>query len=203
MDFSSIKSKYLTTAFGDSDGGYIFDRGHSRDFEPLGTELKNRFDVVVDMNEYHTTEKGKSMATFGLCGCIGGYIDNPESNTFFHYDPMSIPMIEALVRNDVSAQTAKVNFFVPGEWGRDSTGRYQMQPKKEYSEGMLASAIAHIQSQGIKYGFHCYDENRSHGNDYFSRYQGTAWVDREGKLFANGLAVANNSSQEPNIPNPP
>lgn len=155
----------------------------------VADELRQRFDVLVDMNAHHTAPKGTSMATFGLCGCIGGYIDNPDSNTFFHYDPLSASMIDFLTRQQVSNKTTRVHFFVPGEWQKDSEGKYERQPKPQYTDRILAASISRIRSMGVECVFHCYDEARRFGDDYMARSQGTASIDKNGQLSAEGMPI--------------
>ncbi len=152
-------------------------------------ELRQRFDVLVHMNAHHTAPKGTSMATSGLCGCIGGYIDNPDTSTFFHYDRLSASMIDLVIRHEVSNKTTRVHFFVPGEWQKDPDGKYEMQPKSEYSDRMLAASVSRIRSMGVECVFHCYDETRRSGDDYMARSQGTAWIDKNGQLSAEGMPI--------------
>jgi len=156
---------------------------------PLAVELGQKFDVLVDMNQHHTATKGTSMATYALCGCIGGYFDNPDSNTFFHYDPFSTPIIDVLTRMEVSKKTKGVHFFVPGKWDVHPDGKYERRPKPEYIDRMLAKSISHIRSIGVKCEFHCYDELRMFGDGYLERCQGTAWIDKNGQLFAEGIQI--------------
>ncbi len=155
----------------------------------VADELRQRFDVLVDMDAHHTAPKGTTMATFGLCGCIGGYVDNPDTNTFFHYSPLSTSVIDLLTQQQVSDKTSRVHFFVPGEWQKDSDGRYERQPKSIYVDQLLAASICRIRSMGVECLFHCYDEDRSSGDDYMARSQGTAWIDKNGQLFAEGAPI--------------
>ena len=159
----------------------------------VADKLRSRFDVLVDMNAHHTAAKGTSMAIFGLCGCIGGYIDNPSDNTLFHYDPFVAPVITELVRQQVTCRTNQVHFFVSGEWQEGADGRDDLLvPKAEYSQDMLGVIVARIRAKGVECLFHCYDEkNRRFGNDYMARSQGTVWIDKTGKLFAEGMPVQN------------
>lgn len=168
----------------------------------VADELKSSFDVLVDMNRHHTAAKGTSIATYGLCGCIGGYIDNPESNTLFHYDPLRVALIDMLARQHVSAQTTKVHFFLPGEWQIGADGKYELQPKARYTEEFLASTIATIRSKGVECLFHCYREDLRSGNDYLARSQGTAWIDKQGRLFAEGMPIEAISQIKPAAENP-
>lgn len=152
-------------------------------------ELRSRFGVLVSMNDCHTAPKGTAMATFGLNGCIAGYIGNTEKNTLFHYDPLNTSKIDNLLRQEVTDKTTRVHFFVPGQWSRNSDGRYEQQPKPEYAGRLLGAMVARIQSLGIECAFSCYDENKRVGDDYMARSQGTVWIDKNGQLFSEGMPV--------------
>ncbi len=156
--------------------------------EPLPDELARRFDVVIGMDEHRTVEKGTSIATYGLGGCIGGYIDNPETSTFFHYGPLGDELINLLVARHCSEKTVKLHLFVPGEWElNDTTEKYEQVPKADYINKFLAPALQSGREQGVEVEFHCYSEHLNFGD----RYQGTAWVDANGAVCNGGMFVAN------------
>jgi hypothetical protein len=184
------------------EAGYASSRFNASARPPrrIDEELKERFDVVVGMNEHRTAAKDASMATFGLGGCIGGYIDSPESRTFFHYSPTASAIIDGLVRRHVSAPSATVHFFVPGDWEKTPEGKWLQVPERQYTDDFLAPALRHISARGATCAFHFYSADQIAGPDDLVRYQNTAWVDKQGRVFCAGMA--SETAPQPQVPAP-
>ena len=166
----------------------------------LKDNLKYRFDHVIGMNERVTAPKGESMATFALGGCIGGYIDNPESHTLFHYGVIQSRMIDFTMNGTVTDKTNAVHFFIPEEWVGSKEAGWTRQPKAAYLNDFLKPALQRLKTLGIEPVFHCYSEAQMAGHTY----QGTAWVEHDGKVSAEGMPVqSTHNAPEPDSPNTP
>jgi len=163
----------------------------------LREELNAGFDIVLGMNAAHSGMKGSSIATYGLSGCIAGYIDNPKTHTLFHYaieEGCHEGAIDQALHGRVGDKTARVHFFVPGMWAPEADGRWGLKPEARYIADFLKPALEFLNRRSVESRIHGY-ALEPHGD---TRYQGTVWVDRAGDLFCEGMPVAG-----PNAPRKP
>lgn len=145
------------------------------DFE----KFKKEFDVVIGGNECRVVDKGKSTIIYGLCGCVGGYVDNPHNNVFFHYDVFRLHLMGIDLAEHADAQSKKVHFFVPGDWHKGEDGKYKFLPQKKYTEEILKDILLQIRVQGVECIIHPYNKLADVEHDYSN----TVSIDRNGKLF--------------------
>jgi hypothetical protein len=155
----------------------------------LREELNAGFDIVLGMNASHTGMRGASIATYGLSGCIAGYIDNPKAHTLFHYaieEGCREGAVEQVIRGRAGDKTRRVHFFVPGIWAPETGGSWGMKPEARYLADFLKPALEFLNGRKVPAAIHGY-ALEPQGD---ARYQGTVWVDRSGELFCEGLPVS-------------
>ena len=153
----------------------------------LYDELKGKFDAILSMNAARTLPKRQSMATFGLSGCIAGYIDGGRAHTLFHFSLEVGSPAGAVGRTlrGAPGRARRVLFFVPGTWAPGAGGGWGLKPEARYLADFLRPSLDYLRKQGVSHAVHSYDLDRGHG----AHYQGTVWVDRQGGVFCEGVPV--------------
>lgn len=156
----------------------------TKNSQPVADELKCCFDIVVGINQFSIQPKKTSIATFGLGGCIAGYISTTVENIFFHFLPVSIELINSCVFKHCVNETVTLHFCVPGEFEKGVDEKWRLKPRKHYMD-VLQPALIWAKEHNCQVSFHGYNESRNDSQ----RYQETAWIDVRGSLFLSGYPV--------------
>ena len=80
-------------------------------------------DKLVMMGGSDTVKKGEAIGTFGLAGCIAGFIADETRVRCFHYAPYSIAQLVGLC-SFISKSTQKVYCLAQQELRKRADGKY-------------------------------------------------------------------------------
>ncbi|MCF8495855.1 MAG: hypothetical protein K9G62_04215 [Alphaproteobacteria bacterium] len=117
-------------------------------------------------------------------GCTGGYIDNPDTDTLFHYDPFQTGRLDNTIRRKTFYEkTKKVSFFVLQEYEQDGQGEWQPRPEPVEAKDALKNSTRILELRKIPYEFFQYWPDPKSDNS------STAAVDREGKISLWGKEI--------------